>query len=264
MLSNEFLEKCRHINEKENSGIDHEELKFDFVHGKVGKNGLKPYRLYTSSILLYPQNNDHLKVLESVLSKNYNFAVILHDHDLKENELSGGCDDEEKDFNDFESTVDNDDNKMNLKKKHVHLIIKHVDARTNTAVAKELGVNSKFVRVYTKLSSSLLYLIHRDYQNKYQYSVSDVCGPLACKLSCLDSLYARDEADVLKEILTTIANTPKTDIIDITEFSLDLLDNGYHPHVQQKYFYLINNCINQHNRHAGEYRNKQTIKETML
>lgn len=254
MTSEFFMDMLRDINARESTGGD-SELDYSFTHGQMTKNGFKPYRHYTASILLYPQNDDHLKVIENVLSKNYNYAIILHDHDLKDNKNSCSAEDEdEEDFLDVENTIDNDDNTISFKKKHCHLITHHADTRTNTAIAKELKISSRYVRVYSKLSSSLLYLIHRDYQQKYQYSLDCVVGPLACKLGCLDALYARDEADILKEILQKIANVPHDQIIDIAKFSIDLLDKHYHPHVQQKYFYLINNCINQHNRWAGEYK----------
>lgn len=255
MTHEKFLSLCKGYLDNESDPLGDEELDLSFKHGRMTEKGFEMYRHYTASILFYPQNKTHFAMIENVLSKNYNFGVIIHNHDLKENNNSDKfMDEDEEDFDDLENSVPDDDDKLSFKKTHGHLILHFANTRTNTAVAKDLKISSRYVRVYSKLSSSILYLIHRDYQNKYQYCVDDVCGPLSCQLGKLDVLYARDECDILKEILESIINVPHDRIIDIAEFSLNLLNMGYHPHVQQKYFYLINNAINQHNRWAGEFK----------
>lgn len=252
MTSQSILRKLETIRSKNECDSGEEGIDLSYVHGTLKKGKFEPYRHYTASVLLYPTNDKHYEIIkEVILNKRYNYAIIIHDHDLKENKTQApNKDDEELDFDDLESLVDDDDNKSNLKKVHAHLIISYSNSRTNTAVAKELKLASRYVRMYSKLSSSLLYLIHRDYQEKYQYSVEDVCGTLTPKLGCLDAFYDRDESDVLKELLWEIKSFPRDYIIDVTDFAINILDKGYSPHVQQKYFYLLNNCINQHNRFA--------------
>ena len=137
MNSQSFLQKISEI--RDNSECDPgENVDFTFKHGKLNKDSgkIELYRHYTASILLYPTNNKHYEIISDiVLNKRYNYGIIIHNHDLKDNPVSKDSDDDdENDFNDFEDLVDDDENKISFKKTHCHLIIQYANTRTNTAL----------------------------------------------------------------------------------------------------------------------------------
>lgn len=99
------------------------------------------------------------------IESNYDFIAIRHDKDVFE--------------------TDGDGHKEgDLKKCHWHYIIRWEKApRTASGVAKELGVDERFIiPVYggdntrTGLKASLLYLTHVDELDKYQYDFLKLSG----------------------------------------------------------------------------------------
>ena len=255
MSEDELLEKI--IDIRSNTECMSEKPDYSWVHGCIVNGSFRPYRCYTSSILLYPDCDEHFNAIQLILNRKYNFGMIIHDKDKKIELIDDLLDDE---FVKIENNIPIDDNKLSIKKKHVHVVTHHCNARTNTSIAKELGISSRFVLMFSSLPATLLYLIHRDYQDKYQYPASDVVGTLAYKLQSLCELYDRDDNEILLYLLKEINNTEKDRIIDITDFSISILERGFSPHVQQKYFYLLNNCINQHNKRAEYWIDRKKEK----
>ena len=77
------------------------------------------------------------------------YAIAIHDKDLLEN--------------------------GSLKKKHFHAILTFYNNTTSTVVAKKLHVEEQYVnKIRTTTKSAMLYLVHRNDQDKYQYPPWDI------------------------------------------------------------------------------------------
>ena len=77
------------------------------------------------------------------------YAIIIHDKDLLE---SGAP-----------------------KKKHFHCVLTFSNATTSEVVAKTLQVEEQYVnKIRTTTKSAMLYLVHRNNPEKFQYSASEV------------------------------------------------------------------------------------------
>lgn len=151
---------------------------------KGGKNAGKRVKGIVISIILYPDNENHVRVLLSLFDKGYNFACALHDKDYfeKEENESTLSSDESLSDDDLREDIPQSDNDFHLKKAHVHVVCSVKNPRTNTGFAKELKVESRLVRIVNGLSSQLAYLCHRDNKSKYPYNPDIVCGPLSVRL----------------------------------------------------------------------------------
>ena len=162
----------------------------DFVQVYTsGKNVGKRVKGIVVSIILYPQNDSHIRALTRLFDLGYNFACILHDSDYVDKL-------EQKEDDTFESVLSSDDfddsalsdeiptseDNPELKKAHIHVVVSLQNARTNTGFAKELGIPSRLVRIVNGLAVRLAYLVHRDNKDKYQYSPDRVCGTLAVRM----------------------------------------------------------------------------------
>lgn len=77
------------------------------------------------------------------------YAIVIHDKDLLEN--------------------------WEPKKKHFHIVITFKNATTIGAVAKGLGVECQYIeKIRTTTKSAMLYLVHRNNPEKYQYKPEEV------------------------------------------------------------------------------------------
>ena len=129
-------------------------------------------------ILLYPDNKDHMKALE-IIKKTYDFAGILHNKDVDEN--------------------------GELKKEHIHIVLNvGKNARWNTAIADELGIDARFVEKCGKIDRALEYLIHYNDIGKYQYDISEVFGNLKVRLNILINKNEKTEGEKVIELIEYI------------------------------------------------------------
>lgn len=161
----------------------------------------KPYRSRVACLLLYPECPEHRKALETINERGLNYAMILHDSDLREGLRS---ETEEDDLLKFEPEFDENEGNGRYKKAHVHVVIKLTSTFSNTAFARSIGVSSCYVRMFNDLKSRLYYLIHLDNCNKYQYPVDRVCGPLAYMYSDLVKqarLTEKECYDIMREYM---------------------------------------------------------------
>ena len=131
-------------------------------------------------LVLYPDDPSHAECVEKLKSGGYNYALILHDKDLADD---GSC-----------------------KKSHWHIVLKFPNAVWNESLAKELGVMPNYIEKARSLDSALLYLVHFGYEEKYQYELADVSGPLQTRLSSL--LVDDDESTRVLTIYDLIRNSP--------------------------------------------------------
>lgn len=100
-------------------------------------------------LLLYPDNETHKAIIDGLCADNASW--ILHDKDV--NEDTG-----------------------ELKKPHVHAVLSFKNPRTESGVAKSLGLEQRFCQACNNLEKSLQYLIHANDKDKHQYDISNIMG----------------------------------------------------------------------------------------
>ena len=130
--------------------------------------------------VLYPEDETHAACMEKLKTGGYNFAAILHDKDVQEDGTP--------------------------KKPHWHIVLRFKNAVWNTAIAKDLGITSNYLEACKDVDASLLYLVHFGNEEKAQYNIEEVFGPLSLKLATL--LADTDEGTRALNILEIIENTP--------------------------------------------------------
>lgn len=104
----------------------------------------------TFIVELYEEDETHSFAVDYFKNCPFTCAYIWHDKDIKDD--------------------------GSLKKKHLHAVIKYPVKKNVRCVAKELQINPCYVDTCTSEQKSLLYLIHRGWQDKYQYEPDEVQG----------------------------------------------------------------------------------------
>lgn len=123
----------------------------DLGHGDVDGQECKDGRSRTWMILLYPDNPEHKKVLEDTLPElDWNYAGRVHDKDPDT-------------------------------KEHHHVVVIFKDGRRNTDVAKDLGIDKRWLRAWDRQKKAFRYLCHKDNPEKFQYSPDGIYGTMAEK-----------------------------------------------------------------------------------
>lgn len=102
------------------------------------------------TITLYPeQGNEQDMITLDYITKNFNYAYILHDKDI--NKKTG-----------------------ELKKEHIHVVIKLENARALQSIAKELNIEENRLEKVRNIRKIIRYLIHLDNKEKYQYEKEQI------------------------------------------------------------------------------------------
>lgn len=189
--------------------------------------------------VLYPDDPTHAAAMEKLESGGYDYAAILHDSDVYE--------------------TDGEDHKAgDLKKPHWHVVIRFSpNALWNTAVAKDLGIEVNYLEKCRNLNKALLYLVHRDHLDKYQYDLDKVFGSQSL-LSVLSKLLTEeDEGLRVLSIVKMVEDEPG--YISPTEFLKKACREGYYGEFRRmgNWASII---VNEHNmnfeisqRNAGAY-----------
>lgn len=180
---------------------------------------LKKFRSRNFNLVLYPEDETHKKAIE-LISKNYDCAFILHDKDQ--------------------------DKEGNIKKEHWHVVIKNNNAKWNTALAEELGIEVNYIEECRNLKRSLLYLIHFYDEDKYQYSIDEVHGNLKDKIITYINSENKTESEKVLEILTEIDNIHS--YIDYCIFIKHIAKIGYWD-VLRRSNGIITRYLDIHNQH---------------
>lgn len=110
---------------------------------------VKKYRSRVFFLLLYPDNPTHLDALGRV-QRTYEYVSIRHDKDAAD---GGG-----------------------FKKPHYHVFLKFKNAKWNTAVADDLGLEPRFIEEIRSEKAALQYLLHANEENKHHYDISELEG----------------------------------------------------------------------------------------
>ena len=112
---------------------------------------------------LYPDNEDHAKVLETLREGGYEYAASLHDSDTWTPE------DESRDSSHVVG---------GLKKAHWHVIVKYANAVRCDTLVVEFGIEARWIQVCRNTKRALRYLIHADDPEKFQYDRGAVIGTM--------------------------------------------------------------------------------------
>ena len=167
------------------------------------------YRARVHMILLYTDNEAHISALDKI-SKSYDYAGIIHDKDTWTEE------DEKK----------NPEHKQGeLKKEHIHIVLRTPNATWNTALCKELGIEEKFCEQAKNIDNALQYLVHYNDTDKTLYSIDDVFGPMRTKLKESINKNEKSEGEKVVELIEFIRSYEGK--LTITEFATYCAMNGY-------------------------------------
>lgn len=169
-------------------------------------------------ILLYPDNLDHVSALTKILDFPQ-FAYVLHDKDVKED---GSPD-----------------------KPHWHVCVWFSNARFLDALAKELGIDNRFVQLTTNATHDLRYLIHADDPQKYQYDISDVqtSMPLELQKALKDTV----EENRVISILDMIDD--EKHVIRYSRFIREVCQKGLYSDFRRSWG-IFSKCIEEHNNYV--------------
>ena len=131
-------------------------------------------------LLLYPkEDKTHYNAIK-IIKENYDYALINHNNDL----LDSG----EK------------------KKEHTHVVLRFKNAIWNSSLSENLGISINYIEKCRNLDKSLLYLIHYNDINKFQYDFEEVEGTLKNRLFRLIENDNNDENERVLDLLEYIDN----------------------------------------------------------
>lgn len=170
---------------------------------------MEKYRARVHMLLLYPDNESHVEVLSKIM-KSYDYAGITHDRD------TWTAEDEKKDPKHKQGE---------LKKEHIHIVLRTPNATWNSAICKELGLEEKFCEQVKNIDRALQYLLHYNEPDKTQYSLDDVYGGLRTKLAESIKKNEKTEGEKVVELLDYISK--HEGYLTITEFAKYCAMNGY-------------------------------------
>lgn len=174
------------------------------------------FRTRVFNLVLYGDDESHIQAIDYI-KENYNYAMIKHDKDYDDN--------------------------GEIKKEHYHVVIKFTNAIYNTSLSKELKIELNYIQKCRDIKASLLYLIHFNDSEKYQYNVDEVFGPLANNIKKYMNQNSKDEDDSILAILEYIENSI---FIRYTELLKWSVSNGYYSTLRRGGS-LISKCIDEHN-----------------
>lgn len=140
-------------------------------------------------MVLYPDDPTHIECITRLEQSGYNYAGILHNEDV------------------YDKHDTDDDSLIGSKKKpHYHIVLSLKNPRFRTPLADELGIEPNYLEVCRNRDSSLLYMIHDGFPNKYQYDPSDVFGSLAIAVTKL--LVDESESARVLKVLDVLDTMP--------------------------------------------------------
>lgn len=129
-------------------------------------------------LLLYPEDPTHADAITKLEECGYQYAAIRHDKDV--------WTEDDPEFNPEKHEAGA------TKKTHVHVVLKFPNPVWNTSLSKQLGVKINYFRECKNFDDRLLYLVHLNHPDKYQYDSEEVFGPLK---PALEKLLADESED---------------------------------------------------------------------
>lgn len=175
------------------------------------------YRARVHMLLLYPDCESHVKAIEKI-KQSYDYAMILHDKDCDEN--------------------------GEVKKAHWHVVLRFNQAVWNSAIIKELGIESNYIEKVGNVNNALEYLVHYNEPDKYKYDLSEVTGTLRTKLAESIAKSEKTEGEKVIELIEFIESQQKK--ISVKDFARFCAESGYWAEFRRSGAIFMN-IINEHN-----------------
>lgn len=150
------------------------------------------------ALLLYPDDPTHCEAMEKIKT-SYDYVAILHDKDFTED--------------------------GEIKKPHWHVVLRFGNATWNSAVAKDLGIEQNYTEKIRNMNNAILYLIHYNDSDKYQYNIDECFGTLKNKIVQIINADSKTEGEKVVELIDYI--TSKKSQVSVTEFAVFCANNGY-------------------------------------
>ena len=170
---------------------------------------ISKYRSRTHMLLLYPEDLTHLNAIEKI-KQSYDYALILHDKDI---------------FTVEDETKNQEHKAGTYKKAHYHIIIRFNQAKWNTAISNELGIDLNYIEEVKNFNNALMYLIHYNDTDKTQYEINEVQGNLRNRLIETINKNEKNEGEKVADLIQFIKNHDS--IITVTDFAEYCALNGY-------------------------------------
>lgn len=169
------------------------------------------FRSRSISFLLYPDDFSHVYAMEQIKS-NYDYVAILHDKDFYAEDVLAE-----------DGTLKYA--KGEIKKAHWHVILRFKNATWNSAICKELGIEINYSEQIRNFDNAMMYLIHYNDSDKYQYDVKEVFGTFKNRLTDILNNQNKSEGEKIVELIDFIEN--KKGYLSVTEFARYCANNGY-------------------------------------
>lgn len=184
------------------------------------------------AMVLYPDDEKHISAIQLLEQGGFKYAAILHDKDV------------------WSEADAPDHTPGEVKKAHWHVVVKFDQAVWNTSFAKQLGISENYLQPCSNLDGALLYLIHSDNPEKYQYDAEEVFGPLVPALKRL--LVAPDEGTRILTVLDEIDSySGGLDAESYKLFFRKMCSNGLYGEIRRA-GNLIDRYIQAHNQSVYE------------
>lgn len=265
-----YIDELRKFSEHSRGNV-----KYSWVHR--ADNG-KARRTRLATLMLYPVFDDsHYCAMKKLEELHISYSGISHDNDYLDNDsdilvqdTSNGVgeqftvphsiieDEDSPDFNpdNLPSAFDSDKKRI-----HDHIVIRTEDGHTNTAIAKWLGINSVYVRMWPDnyLNNRLRYQTHLDNPDKTQYNPSNMYGCLSVRYAQVAREYCKKPTELLSDILVQIKRTNKTKYIHSTDFFIKMIRDGYDSCLKS-FRPIIRDAIIEHNMYAN-FLKQEGIRE---
>lgn len=240
----------------------------------------KNERAHNFVCVLYPQEDKSHAEAEKKIKSQYSYACIVHDkfsdeeiaefnekkrkrlekQQAQEKAPAFGKDSSDDDFDIDE--FDGENISVQEPKPHVHYIIHHQDNVWITQIANSIGLGNQKERIWKAKSKdrALLYLIHRNNPEKYQYDIADVKGDMQVRLAKLINADERSEEEACLSLFDFIKYSENE--LTMTEIIYYALDNGLYSHLRRS-SRLVECAIKEHNSILFAFR-KRGENETPL
>lgn len=188
-------------------------------------------RFRTFMIIIYQDDENYLEYLDFIIkkhfkNKNYKYLGITHDSDL--------------------------DDKGDLKKSHDHVVLYFDNNRTIESVSKELDLPMNYIEAYSSVKTALLYLLHYNQGDKYQYDINDTYGDLQNELRKYIKNNPLSEEDRVCLLLDLIDSYYKYTSYSV--FLRDVCKNGLYDILRRNNFMFIK-IFDKHNEKFINYNN---------
>lgn len=108
-------------------------------------------------------------------------------------------------------------------KPHYHVVLSFNNYKWLNSLSEELGIPSNYFQPVRNLNDILLYLLHYDYDNKFNYSFNECIGTpqFLLKLKRAVNSYGKDEDSKVSDIIDYIISHPNLSFTNLVKWVVD-------------------------------------------